>query len=104
MCGIDSLLFPAERASAQANSQNDGTGTTSQVSAQQIIVLFGSLSPEMAHKLSPYLKTSAEVAGASPTFEELRALQRKTLALIARAIEYIDTEGPFADTAAYREG
>lgn len=98
------FLFPAERAPAPANLQNDGTRGTSREGAPQFIVLFGSLSPENGHKFSPYLKTITEVAGTNPTIEDLRSLQRKALSLIARAIEYIDTEGPFANTAEYREG
>jgi hypothetical protein len=97
------FLFPADRTPAQANLQIDGTGATSQEGAPQFIVLFGSLGPETAHKLSLYFKT-AEVAGTNPTIEDMRTLQGKALALIARAIQYIETAGPFADTAEYREG
>jgi hypothetical protein len=47
-----------------------------------------------------------EVGAMRPTAEDLR-VQKKALALIARAIEYIDREGPFVDSGfatEHREG
>jgi len=71
----------------------------------QFIVLFGLLTPEIARKLAPHLKAAS--LGASSPNNENRRLQREALALIARAIEYIDREGSLIDRgtlADYREG
>ena len=101
---LTGFLTSAERGSARSNLQNGGSGATSQEGARQFIVLFGALTPESAHELPPHLKATAEVAGTSPTIEDLR-VQKKALALIARAIEYIASEGAFNETVTeYREG
>jgi hypothetical protein len=98
------FLISAEYAPAQTDRQNDGMRTTSEASAGEFIVIFGPLAPEIACKVRPYLKATAELAGTRPTTEDLR-VQKRALALIAKAIKYIDREGLFADTTIeYREG
>ena len=72
--------------------------------ARQFIVLFGTLTPDIARKLSAHLKSTRDVGAASPTIDDL-CVQRRALALIARALEDVDMKGPFTDTAMdYREG
>jgi hypothetical protein len=81
------------------------TSVPSPAETGEFIVLFGPLTPEIARKLTPHLK-AASIGASSPTFEN-RRLQREALALIARAIQYIDREGSLIDRgtrADYREG
>lgn len=71
----------------------------------EFIVLFGPLTPEIARKLPPHLKAAGP--GATTPTDANRRLQLEALALIARAIAYIDREGSLIDrgtVADYREG
>ncbi|MBV8140220.1 MAG: hypothetical protein JO121_31970 [Deltaproteobacteria bacterium] len=71
----------------------------------EFIVLFGPLTPEVSQKLPPHLKAAGR--GTTSSSNHNRRVQKESLALIARAIEYIDTEDSRIDrfaTADYREG
>ena len=83
----------------------DPTSVPSLAGTGEFIVLFGPLTPEVSRKLPPHLKAGdPDATGAS---NHNHRVQKEALALIARAIEYIDREGSLIDrcTAAdYREG
>ena len=71
----------------------------------EFIVLFGPLTPEVSRKLPLHVKA----IGQRTTYasNDDRRLQREALALIARAIEYIDREDLLMNRCAvadYREG
>lgn len=71
----------------------------------EFIVLFGPLTPEISRKLPLHLKT-ARLGVTSPSNDD-RRLQTEALALIARAIAYIDREASLINRcslADYREG
>ena len=81
------------------------TSVSSLAGTGEFIVLFGPLTPEVSRNLPPHLK-AAGLGATSPSNDNCR-LQKEALALIARAIEYIEREGSRIDhcTAAdYREG
>lgn len=98
------FLISAPQASTPANPQNNGITAAPCDSDRQFIVLFGRIDSEVASKLGPWLKATPEAGKPSPTIEDLR-VQKRALALIAMALEYVDREGPFTDAAIeYREG
>ena len=81
------------------------TSAPSPAGTDEFIVLFGPLTPEVSRKLPLHLKV-AGLGETSPSNHD-RRLQREALALIARAIEYIDRDGSLLDRcslADYKEG
>ena len=71
----------------------------------EFIVLFGPLTPEVSRKLPLHVKAIGQRT-TSPANDD-RRLQREALALIARAIEYIDRDDSLINRCAvadYREG
>jgi len=91
------------RYAAPDNRQNGGTRPASEPSAREFIVLFGPLAEEVGRELLIDSKVS-DAFGMNATIEDLR-VQERALALIARAIEYIDREGLNSKAdAEYREG
>ena len=98
------FIVPAAFTSAKMNPRHL-TSNPSPPGTDQFIVLFGPLTPEMGRKLPPHLKAAS--MGASSRTNEDRRLQREAVALIARAIQYIEREGSLIDRgtlADYREG
>jgi hypothetical protein len=99
------LVVPAAFTSPKTRPRHVTSGP-SLAGTGEFIVLFGPLTPEIARKLPPHLKAAGPGA-TSPTTNRNRRLQMEALALIARAIEYIDREGSVIDrgtVADYREG
>ena len=94
---VVSTVYKSPKVHSTSVSSLAGTG--------EFIVLFGPLTPEVSRKLPPHLKAGdPDATGAS---NHNHRVQKEALALIARAIEYIDREGSRIDhcTAAdYREG
>jgi hypothetical protein len=87
------------------SSKVDPTSIPSLAGTGEFLVLFGPLTPEVSRQLPPHLK-AAGLGATNPSNDNRRA-QKEALALIARAIEYIDREGSLIDrctTADYREG
>jgi len=83
----------------------DLTSVPSLAGMGEFIVLFGPLTPEVSRKLSFHVEPGGQSA-TSPSSDD-RRLQREALALIAKAIEYIDREGSVINGCAvadYREG
>jgi hypothetical protein len=98
------LVVPAVFTSAKRRPRHV-TSDRSLGGTGEFIVLFGPLTPEIARKLPPHLKAAGP--GATSPSNANRRLQMEALALIARAIEYIDREGSLIDhgtVADYREG
>ena len=97
------FLISSGHAPGQANHQNDGVRASSEADAPAFIMLFGRLNLEIAGKLSLNFKTIAELC-TRPTTDDL-GVQKRALALLAKAIEYIDRDSSYADAAVeYREG
>ena len=97
------FLISAGQDSTPANPQSNGIRATSCDGAGQFIVLFGRIDSEVVSNLGSYLKATPE-RKASPTIDDLR-VQKRALALIAKALEYVDREGALIDTVTeYREG
>jgi hypothetical protein len=103
---ITGFLISTGQATAHGKERPDvATSPTPGVATHDFVVLFGPLSPKIAGDLPAYRMTD-EVGAMRPTAEDLR-VQKMALALIARAIEYIDREGPFVDSGfatEHREG
>jgi hypothetical protein len=88
----------------RANEQNGGMRPRSETFVREFIVLFGPLPSELANESPTHFRTAD--AGASPTSEDLR-VQKRALALIEKAIEYLDrgvTFGALETEEEYREG
>ena len=99
---ITGFLFSSGHAAVNTN-QRDGMRATSDDGAGEFIMLFGRLDSGIACKLRPYLTTTDQIA-ARPSSEDLQ-VQKRALALIAKAIANIDWESTFIETATeYREG
>jgi hypothetical protein len=101
---ISGLVVPAAFTSAKMKPRHL-TADPSLPRTDQFIVLFGPLTPQIVRKLPPHLKAAS--MGASSRTNEDRRLQREAVALIARAIQYIEREGSLIDRgtlADYREG
>ena len=98
------FLISAGQESVPANLQSDGIRATSADSARRFIVLFGRIDSGVASKLGPYLKATPEAGKGSPSIDDLR-VQKRALALIAKALEYVDREGASINAELeYREG
>ena len=81
------------------------TSVPSPAETGEFIMLFGPLTPEVSRELALNLKAAG--LGATSPSNDVRRVQREALALIARAIEYIDREGSLINQRAvadYREG
>ena len=94
------FVVAASHSRTQTTAQHAATSSVSDPEPSKFIVLFGPLTAEAARSLPPYLRTSG--FDEDGTSEADPRVTRLALALIAKAIEYIDHEGPLIDE--YREG
>jgi hypothetical protein len=81
------------------------TSVASPAGTGEFIVLFGTLPPDISRKFPLHVKAAGQ--GATSPSNDDRRLQREALALITKAIEYIDREGSLINRCAvddYREG
>ena len=86
---LTGLLVAAAYAPAQAHMSD--TGAPSVFAGR-----YSPLTPEVAGSLPPFLKAS-DVAGISPTIDDL-SVQKQAQALLAKAAEQVQRQGPFTDS------
>ena len=94
---VVSTVYKSPKVHSTSVSSLAGTG--------EFIVLFGTLPPDISRKFPLHVKAAGQ--GATSPSNDDRRLQREALALITKAIEYIDREGSLINRCAvddYREG
>jgi hypothetical protein len=95
------ILVVAAYAPARAHTSDDQATLARQPSAAVFAGPYSPLTPEVARRLPPFLKAS-DVVGISPTIDDLR-VQKEAQALLVKAAEETQKEGPFTDSRAAAE-
>ena len=95
------LLVAAAYAPARAQTSDDRATSAPPPHAAVFAGPYSPLTPEVARRLPPFLKAS-DVAGMSPTTDDLRA-QKEAQALLVKAAEQTQKDGPFTDSRAAAE-
>ena len=95
------LLVAAAYAPARAQTSDDRATSAPRPSAAVFAGPYSPLTPEVVRGLPAFLKAS-DVAGMSPTVDDLR-VQNQAEALLVEAAKHVQNEGQFKDSRAAAE-
>ena len=90
------LLFSAGYAPARAHASDVQATLAPQPSAAVFAGPYSALTPGVATRLPSFLKAS-DIAGMSPTLEDLQ-VQSQARGLLIKAAEQVQRQGPFTDS------